>query len=357
MDSGAGMYSMKPVNAEVTDVELPTCMYSMKSFHETNQQQTSQEESISAELLELHSRQEKLMGSLDEIEREMAEVAKQLGCSLDDLPSDNQEAARAALAAALAPAPGASSANSGKKSYAMIAREAHKANPEASTSLLDVGLPTLPDGTLDYVISVSPENNSITPVLLACILKRRGLDISIPLHLHSSCNQTIPMAFREFGCMYYAAHRTKVLFTYVWREAKFAPSLMLRAGKQSRIHDDVNVGRFLSRSLAPDLYEVGGLHRTTAIDKWLDACLQLTHGSSKERDAAMKSMNAELGKQGYLVGGAISLADLCALSAIVGNQSSFASLPKNVKRWFATMSGEFLSIIDKFTLPDAWTKV
>jgi len=360
-DSGAGMYSLKPVNGECTEVELPTCMYSMKSYHETNQLSNA-DEPMSAELLELRSRQEKLIGSLNEIEREMQLVAEQLGCSLDNLPADdkppadNQDEALAALAAAFAPAPG-KTIDTGKKTYAMIAREAHQANPEASISLLDVVVPTLPGGTLDYVISVSPERTSLTPVLLASLLKRRGLDISVAVHLHSSCQQAVPLAYREFACAFYAPHRTKVLFTYIWKEDTFTPSLMLQPAKHSRIHGDTNVGRYLARSLAPDLYEVGGLHRATAIDRWLDVCAQLTHGSSKERDAAMKSLNAELGKQEYLVGKSLSLADLCTLAAVIGSQSSFASLPKNVKRWLGKMSGEFPSIVDKLNLPESWTKL
>ena len=81
---------------------------------------------------------------------------------------------------------------------------------------------------------------------------------------------------------------------------------------------------------------------------------QISNGNTKEKDAALKSLNAHLGRnQGFLCSGRLTLADIAVLAAILGARSNFKTLPKNAKVWFQTMSSSF--DLKNFNVPSTWT--
>lgn len=95
------------------------------------------------------------------------------------------------------------------------------------------------------------------------------------------------------------------------------------------IEGEGNIARFLF-SLFGQKYNAV---TSTLIDSWVDtAIFQLKEGSSKERGAVLRSMNAALGKSSWLVGNELTLADVVAWCAL--QQTGTANTaPANVQKW------------------------
>lgn len=82
----------------------------------------------------------------------------------------------------------------------------------------------LPEGTIDFVISISTKQTSLSPLLIGDLLKNRGVDIAIPTHIHSSC-ETIPETLQAYGKTATgrlgASTTSKVFLTIVLKEGKY----------------------------------------------------------------------------------------------------------------------------------------
>lgn len=73
---------------------------------------------------------------------------------------------------------------------------------------------------------------------------------------------------------------------------------------------------------------------STQIDDWLEtAHSSVIHGSNKERQSVLKSLNSHLGKNSYLVGNSVTLADIIIWSALVQTKLH-KDLPANVSKWY-----------------------
>lgn len=110
------------------------------------------------------------------------------------------------------------------------------------------------------------------------------------------------------------------------------PHLVVDPVRQSTIQGEANVARYLARRLGMFTDETD-IVTATLIDEILDlAQLQLLEGNSKEKSAAVRTLNSALGKKDWLVGAEPSLADIVCWSALYQtNQTS--SPPANVKKW------------------------
>lgn len=95
------------------------------------------------------------------------------------------------------------------------------------------------------------------------------------------------------------------------------------------IEGEGNIARFLF-SLFGHKYNAV---TSTLIDSWVDtAIFQLQEGSSKEKGAVLRSMNAALGRAAWLGGSELSVADVVAWCALRQTGGAGAA-PANVQRW------------------------
>jgi hypothetical protein len=285
-------------------------MYAMKSFHSS----TTQE---SGGLGELRQRQENLLNSLHSIEAEMKAIAERLGCPLDG-------------------------------SVVKTVKKTGKADVKQQVQTkrnTKVELPKLPEGRMDYIISTSVEKFSLAPLLIAELLKRRGLNVRVPMHVHSSFVNELPENLKSLFQKMKPDKREKVLFTYIFKDEPLLPSLMFEPVQQSCIRGESTICRYLARTFAPDLYDSSDIMQSTMVDRWLDLLNQASE--SGDHSALLKLANAELGKQRYLAGDQISLADIVLTSAFMCNPPS--SLPKNVNKWMDGMKEEFSAILGDFS--------
>ena len=109
------------------------------------------------------------------------------------------------------------------------------------------------------------------------------------------------------------------------------PCLMISPTKQAAVTGEINVARYINRVINPDCET--DIVMATQIDEWLDiAHIQILNGNLKEKAAALRNLNSRLGRNDWLVGSSLSLADIVTWSALQQtNQASVA--PANVKKW------------------------
>nr|XP_023853900.1 aminoacyl tRNA synthase complex-interacting multifunctional protein 2 isoform X2 [Salvelinus alpinus] len=96
------------------------------------------------------------------------------------------------------------------------------------------------------------------------------------------------------------------------------------------IEGEANVARFLFRLVAPYPSDPA---LATLVDSWVDtAFFQLAEGSAKERSAVLRALNGALGRDSWLAGPELSLADIACYCCVLQTGPA-ASSPANVQRW------------------------
>ena len=106
---------------------------------------------------------------------------------------------------------------------------------------------------------------------------------------------------------------------------------MISPTKQTAVTGEVNIARYINRVISPD--SEADIVMATQVDEWLDiAHIQIINGNTKEKAAALRNLNSRLGKNDWLAGSSLSLADIVTWSALQQtNQASSAQA--NVKKW------------------------
>lgn len=216
----------------------------------------------------------------------------------------------------------------------------------------------LPEGITDLVISTSLSKPAFSAVLIGEFLKSNGVNVAMVTQIHSSLVSSVPENYfaitgglnGRIGCVV-----EQLVFTFMWKDNAVCPALMHSPKLQTRIVGDANIARYLCRLLCPLLYNEDDIDAVVEIDRWIETSVQLCNGSSKEKDSALKAMNAHLGKNDYFCNGQLTLADIALLGALLANTAHAKSLPKNLKKWFQTMSDLFKNTMGRFEVPITWT--
>lgn len=116
------------------------------------------------------------------------------------------------------------------------------------------------------------------------------------------------------------------------------PELMVSPARQSCVTGEVNIARYINRLLSP-AFDTDDIVMATTADEWLDtADLQILNGNSKQRNAALKSLNNRLKKNDWLVGDQFSVVDAVTWSAL--HQTELAkSAAESVQKWISACNG------------------
>jgi len=311
------MYSMKPIH-QVDHVETPTTMYHMKSLHNNNNQDV---EMADPDMKTLMEKDRKIASDLVTLTEEMKELSRRLGHTFGE---------------------------SGPVGVQSVGGCAGKP--------ISVELPA---GITDLVISTSLAQPALSAVLIGEFLKSNGVQVATVTQKHSSLVAPVPEHYFAItgGVTGRIQHSVdQLVFTFMWKEEAVCPSLMHSPKLQTRIVGDANIARYLCRILCPALYEEDNMDAAVDVDRWIETSVQMSTGSSKEKDSALKAMNAHLGKNEFFSNGKLTLADITLLGALLANAPHFKALPKNVKKWFVTMGGLFNNTLSTFDLPAAWTQ-
>ncbi len=118
------------------------------------------------------------------------------------------------------------------------------------------------------------------------------------------------------------------------------PELKVSANSQTPIQGEANVARYLARLISPR-YDDGAVQHVCAIDDLLDlASFNILGGSSKEKAAALRSLNSTLGKNEWLAPtGEMSVADAVVWSALHQAQMTNGA-PGNVQKWLKSCAAQ-----------------
>jgi len=309
------MYHMKPLH-QVDQVELPTTMYHMKSLHNNDGPECSD-----PDMKTLVEKDRKIANDLVALTSEVKELSRRLGHKFGETPQGFVKQASATTTGTAAPI-------------------------------------SLPDGITDLVISTSIAQPAFSAVLIGEIIKSNGVHVATVTQKHSSLVGEVPENYLAVtgGLGGRIQHSIdKLVFTFQWKGDALCPSLMDSPREQTRIVGDANIARYLCRILLPHLYNEDDVENVLDIDKWIETSVQLSNGSSKEKDAAVKAMNSHLGKCEYFCNESVTVADVTLLAALLANAGHVKSLPKNVKKWFATMASCFGTTLSRFNVPASWT--
>lgn len=111
--------------------------------------------------------------------------------------------------------------------------------------------------------------------------------------------------------------------------------LMVSPHNQTAIQGETNIARYIMRLMNPN-YDSTDPIAATQVDDWLDIAQQQLHqGNTKEKAAAIKALNARLGRNDWLVRSEMSLADMVMWAALF-QTNQMCGVPANVKKWLAS---------------------
>jgi aminoacyl tRNA synthase complex-interacting multifunctional protein 2 len=290
------MYKLQPYFDRSLQVELPTCMYKLKSYygsHDISSKGTSCIKDTDPTLRELENRQEAILRRLEQLKSEVNKLAQKSG----QLNSSSSKTSSVTL---------------------------------QSSSVLESGL-------CDIVINADPTSPPLSVLILKELLAQYYRVLTV-CHTHSS-SPPVSEALGALGVnngILIDRGQYQLVITLIWRNVNDGPILMVKPHQQTAIHGEANIVRYLARLLHPAYDEIDPA-MATEIDTFLDLSCQLKKGNAKEKAAVLRTLNARLGKNEYLVGGSPGLADIVLWSAI--HQAKMGQgAPGNVSKWLANCS-------------------
>ncbi|XP_071427676.1 aminoacyl tRNA synthase complex-interacting multifunctional protein 2 isoform X1 [Pithys albifrons albifrons] len=293
------MYTVRPLHsAEVLAEHLPTCMYRLPNLHRAPSAAAAQEEADPS-LQALESRQEEILKRLYELKSAVDGLSKMIQTPDADFDVTN-------------------------------VIQTDEFSP-LTTNGADLDLMLGKDyGALkDVVINANPSHPPLSLLVLHSLLCERYKVLSA-VHTHSSVKSVPENLLKCFGeqTKKQPRHEYQLGFTLIWKDVP-KPQMKFSIQTMCPIEGEGNIARFLFSLLGQKCSAV----TSTLVDSWVDTALfQLREGSSKERAAVLRSMNAALGRGPWLVGSDLSVADVVAWCALRQTGTANAA-PANVQKW------------------------
>jgi aminoacyl tRNA synthase complex-interacting multifunctional protein 2 len=284
------MYSLNPILDSSQAVELPDCMYRLKSYHDNAQGDT-----VDPVILELEKRQASIIARLEQLKNQVDELTQNQAGDAKTVPSSG-------------------------------AVWSINGTLQCSDSVV------AGDTIRDIVINANPANPPYSLFILQQMLAKQYKVLSSS-YAHSSALDVSDKLRNIYATNGIAGNRNQhqFAFTLIWKDVSPSPSLMVQPQKQTLIQGEAAVARYLARLLQPS-YENGSIIIATEIDSMLDLASQLLRGNKSEKAAVMKALNGRLGRSQWLVGNSLSLADIVVWSAIQQSGQT-ATAPSNVSKW------------------------
>ncbi|GIX99738.1 aminoacyl tRNA synthase complex-interacting multifunctional protein 2 [Caerostris extrusa] len=274
--NGPLMYHVSPLYDFTSDIVLPTCMYKVNNMLSSKipSEFNDQGNSKSLDLVELEESQLNILQELENLKEKVLKLKKEFGVEYHS--------------------------NVEKFQDIVI-----KANPKC---------PPLSIWVLYHLFSQS------TATCLAT-------------YLHSSL-KTIPEDVRHLQNAS-SSESCNISLTVIWRDGKKDHEMMIDPIHQSTIEGEVNIARYLSRLLC--FTDENDALLSTQIDNWLEVVhSSIIHGNNKDRQGALRSLNAHFGKNSFLVGDSFTIADIVMWSALIQTKLH-QNLPTNAEKWFKSL--------------------
>ncbi|XP_062464003.1 aminoacyl tRNA synthase complex-interacting multifunctional protein 2 [Pezoporus occidentalis] len=297
------MYKVRPFHGaggSVLAEQLPTCMYHLPSLHSQHPPAASPppQEGVDPSLQALEARQELILKRLYELKSAVDGLSKMTQTPDADIDVTN-----------------------------II--QTNDCSLTASGADLDVMLGKDYGALKDVVINANPSLPPLSLLVLHNLLCERYKILSA-VHTHSSVKSVPENLLKCFGeqTKKQPRHEYQLGFTLIWKDVP-KPQMKFSVQTMCPIEGEGNIARFLFSLLGQKYNAV----TSTLIDSWVDtAIFQLREGSSKEKGAVLRSMNAALGKAAWLVGSELTIADIVVWS-VLQQMGSANAAPANVQKW------------------------
>ncbi|XP_064843050.1 aminoacyl tRNA synthase complex-interacting multifunctional protein 2 isoform X1 [Oncorhynchus masou masou] len=302
------MYQVKPVFGDDIKTDLPTCMYKLPNIHAQRSASGCSEHAlqngteVDPAFRDLEVRQDKIMRRLYELKAAVDGLAKTVTTPDADLDQ---------TVTSLSQSPTATSFRGTADLDSLLGK--------------DLG------ALRDIVINANPARPPLTLLVLHAMLCQRYRVLS-SVHVHSSVSGVPTQLLSCLGPRHadsYVRQRFQLGFTLIWKDVS---KLQMKFSIQNMcpIEGEANVARFLFRLVAPYPSDPA---LATLVDSWVDtAFFQLAEGSAKERSAVLRALNGALGRDPWLAGPELSLADIACYCCVLQTGPA-ASSPANVQRW------------------------
>ncbi|XP_071377895.1 aminoacyl tRNA synthase complex-interacting multifunctional protein 2 isoform X1 [Centroberyx affinis] len=301
------MYQVKPICGGDIKVDLPTCMYKLPNIHAQHGSSCASEHAlqngeVDPAVKALEARQDEIMRKLYELKAAVEGLAKTVTTPDADLDLSSS-----------------------------LSSNSPSSTTFRGTADLDALLGKDLGALRDIVVNANPAQPPLTLLVLHGLLCQRYRVLST-VHVHSSVSNVPPQLLSCLGPRHadsYVRHRFQLGFTLIWKDV---PKLQMKFSVQNMcpIEGEANVARFLFRLLAPYPSDPA---LATQVDSWVDtAFFQLAEGSAKERAAVLRALNAALGRDTWLAGPELSLADIACYCCVLQSGPA-SSAPANVQRW------------------------
>ncbi|XP_038843668.1 aminoacyl tRNA synthase complex-interacting multifunctional protein 2 isoform X1 [Salvelinus namaycush] len=303
------MYQVKPVFGDDVKIDLPTCMYKLPNIHAQRSASSCSEHAlqnggteVDPAFRDLEVRQDEIMRRLYELKAAVDGLAKTVTTPDADLDQTVTSLSQSPTATAF-----------------------------RGTADLDSLLGKDLGALRDIVINANPARPPLTLLVLHAMLCQRYRVLS-SVHVHSSVSGVPAQLLSCLGPRHadsYVRQRFQLGFTLIWKDVS---KLQMKFSIQNMcpIEGEANVARFLFRLVAPYPSDPA---LATLVDSWVDtAFFQLAEGSAKERSAVLRALNGALGRDSWLAGPELSLADIACYCCVLQTGPA-ASSPANVQRW------------------------
>ncbi|KAI8796982.1 aminoacyl tRNA synthase complex-interacting multifunctional protein 2 [Biomphalaria glabrata] len=302
------MYTIKPFQI-VEVIDLPNVMYNMKSYYSSTEDSTA-----NTPIANLEKRHDDVLKRLEQLQSSVSKLGEKYQVSKATEP-----AIQAKVLEGTRKPPPVTSQLTGSR------------GTSGSKPMFISG------SVVDLVINVDPSKIPLSLIIL-CERLSEQYTVLKSTYSHSSVSGTVPDRLQNLLTSNGIKRGdSQVVINFVWKKVAYGPELIVDPTRQTPIQGEVNVARYLARLLNPS-WDQDDIVRATQQDELLDlAQLQILEGNTKERAAAVKSLNSLLGKKTWLDGESPNIADICCWSAV--QQSGQASgPPANVKKWLTSCS-------------------
>ncbi|XP_072028686.1 aminoacyl tRNA synthase complex-interacting multifunctional protein 2-like [Amphiura filiformis] len=308
--NGPGMFKVKPYyDYSKAQIELPTCMFKMKNVHDNSCSNNVIEEE-DAELAALECRQESILQELKVLESEVTTLAVKLKLQDDGVPVTHK------------------TLQSSTKT-----QSGHKKGGAKLATSKSVPIAELGNVIHDIVIYANPNSPPLSLFVLYHTLSSQ-YRCRTAVHIHSSVKNVPEKLLQSLANgVEVGRGEAQIGITLIWKDVLHGPELKVSAHSQTPIQGEANVARYLARLITPR-YDAGTIQHVCAVDDLLDlASFTILGGSSKERAAALRSLNSLLGKNTWLApSGEMSIADAVVWSTLHQVQMT-SGTPSNVQKW------------------------
>ena len=213
---------------------------------------------------------------------------------------------------------------------------------EASLSSTAASIPCINDAVIrDIVVRAHPDRPPIAVLVYFETLKRL-FKVTGSVHAHSSAGpvpKSLSDAFGTNGAHFASGisggvssrAAFEIAVTLIWKDVAFGTEMMIAPQRQTPILGDAAVCRYLARICQP--YDADGCDavQATELDTWVDAARA---SNEKEMASHVKSLSSRLsGTREWIVGNAVSLADVLNWALIRSSPFTPKQLPVNVENW------------------------